>query len=281
MPSTAIAAARTARIVAAMFAAIARQVARAVTSGFVTLAFRSAAPAAKPTVPTVYQEKPVMIAPRRTRLPKHRRPTRRRRRRRTLLQFSPTAWAKLLYLRDLGPTEIGGFGITDEDNPLLVTDFVMPDQVCTPTTVEFTDEGVADFVDSQVDRGRCPADCLRIWIHTHPGGCPLPSPTDEATFAHVFGETDWSVMFILARSGASYGRLQIQEGPHVVKRLSVSVDYTRPFAGSDQEAWQAELEQRVSIVDPFGPVASDNQPMFLAIPTGPGRLGDDDPRWWR
>ena len=27
------------------------------------------------------------------------------------LWFSPTAWAKLLYLRDLGDTEVGGFGI--------------------------------------------------------------------------------------------------------------------------------------------------------------------------
>ena len=48
---------------------------------------------------------------------KPRRPLRhpRRKRNRTLpppLRFSPTAWAKLVYLRDAGPTEIGGFGIT-------------------------------------------------------------------------------------------------------------------------------------------------------------------------
>ena len=27
-----------------------------------------------------------------------------------VLRFSPTAWAKLLFLRDAGDTEIGGFG---------------------------------------------------------------------------------------------------------------------------------------------------------------------------
>ena len=31
--------------------------------------------------------------------------------RQTCLRFSPTAWAKLLYLRDFGRTEVGGFGI--------------------------------------------------------------------------------------------------------------------------------------------------------------------------
>jgi hypothetical protein len=30
---------------------------------------------------------------------------------RTRLRFSPTAWGKLLYLRDRGGTEVGGFGI--------------------------------------------------------------------------------------------------------------------------------------------------------------------------
>jgi len=198
-----------------------------------------------------------------------------------MLQFSPTAWAKLVYLRDLGPTEIGGFGITDKDNPLLVTDFVMPEQVCTLTSVDFAEEAIADFVDRQVDQGRSPAECLRIWIHTHPGGCPLPSPTDEATFERVFGETDWSVMFILARSGATYGRLQIQDGPHVVKRLSVSIDYSRPFDGSDHEAWQAELEQNVAIVDPFGPSMGKDAPQFIAVPHGRRHEGSDDPGWWR
>jgi len=31
------------------------------------------------------------------------------------LRFSPTAWAKLLYLRDLGETEVGGFPASDHD----------------------------------------------------------------------------------------------------------------------------------------------------------------------
>ena len=38
------------------------------------------------------------------------------------LRFSPTAWAKLLYLRDLGDTEVGGFGISAADDLLYVED---------------------------------------------------------------------------------------------------------------------------------------------------------------
>ncbi len=35
---------------------------------------------------------------------------------------SPTAWAKIRFLRDLGPTEVGGFGISTDDDLLLVED---------------------------------------------------------------------------------------------------------------------------------------------------------------
>ena len=37
--------------------------------------------------------------------------------RRPILRFSPTAWAKLLFLRDYGPTEVGGFGIAQPKIP--------------------------------------------------------------------------------------------------------------------------------------------------------------------
>ena len=60
-------------------------------------------------------------------------------------------------------------------------------------SVAFEDEAVADFFDQQVDRGLRPAQFARIWVHTHPGGWPEPSLTDEETFQKVFGRTDWAV----------------------------------------------------------------------------------------
>ncbi len=179
---------------------------------------------------------------------RHIRPRRKRRRR---LRFSPTAWAKLLFLRDAGPTEIGGFGITDPDDPLHVIEFVTLRQACTPTTVDFAEDAIADFVDEQADLGRPPAQCLRVWIHTHPGSCPRPSQTDEETFRNVFGESDWSVMFIVACGGACYGRLQCNTGPGITRPVSHTIDYRSAFDGADHDAWLAEYDANVQIADPF------------------------------
>ncbi len=148
---------------------------------------------------------------------------------RPTLLFSPYAWAKLVYLRDLGPTEIGGFGVSHPLNPLLVIDVCLIQQLATPVTVTFDDTAVADFFDAQVDRGFTPQQFARIWIYTHPGSSPQPSRTDEETLARVFAECDWSVMFIIARSGDNYARLRFNTGPGGDIRLPVGVDYQTWF----------------------------------------------------
>jgi hypothetical protein len=66
-----------------------------------------------------------------------------------ILRFSPTAWAKLLFLRDAGDTEVCGFGIAAADDLLFVEDIVLVNQVCTWITAELDDASVADFFDSQ------------------------------------------------------------------------------------------------------------------------------------
>jgi proteasome lid subunit RPN8/RPN11 len=158
------------------------------------------------------------------------------------LKFRPTAWAKLLYLRDAGQTEIGGFGLTAPDDPLLVEEIQLIDQHTSPVHVKFRDESVADFFDAQVDAGRRPEQFGRIWIHTHPGHSPQPSATDVETFVRVFGRTDWAVMFILARGGQSHARLRFTAGPGAELAIPVELEFGPPFGGSDHEAWQAEYE---------------------------------------
>src|SRR3954462_6782709 len=99
-------------------------------------------------------------------------------RRSPVLRFSPTAWAKLLFLRDAGDTEIGAFGISAPDDLLFVKDVQLIAQTCTWIHVEFDDEAVANFFDDQVDAGRRPECFGRLWLHTHPGNSPEPSGTD-------------------------------------------------------------------------------------------------------
>ena len=166
------------------------------------------------------------------------------------LRFSPTAWAKLLYLRDRGDTEVGGFGLAATDDLLFVEDVQLVRQRCTMMTVAFEDEAVADFFDRQVDRGLRPEQFARIWVHTHPGDCPAPSLTDERTFERVFGKSDWAVMFILARGGPSYARLAFNVGPGGALEIESCVDYSRPFSGSNAACWDQEYQAHVISAPP-------------------------------
>ena len=159
---------------------------------------------------------------------------------RPTLRFHPTAWAKLLFLRDLGETEVGGFGISAADDLLLIEDFVLVRQRCSVITVAFDDNAVAEFFDQQIDRGLRPEQFGRIWIHTHPGDSARPSSVDEETFARVFGRSDWAVMAIVACGGDTFARLQFPAGPGGSLSLPFAVDYRQPFTGSDHEAWTNE-----------------------------------------
>ena len=188
------------------------------------------------------------------------------------LRFTPYAWAKLVWFRDHGDTEIGGFGITPApapgENLLLIEDFVPVTQQASAVSVEFDDAAVADFFDQQVDAGRRPEQFLRVWLHTHPGDSAEPSFVDEETFERVFGRCDWAIMAIVGRGGQTYGRLRFGVGPGGEGKVHVEVDYGVAFAGSDHAAWEAEYDatvHRQALPFEFGP--ADEASMF------------EDPRW--
>jgi len=166
-----------------------------------------------------------------------------------------------MFMRDAGPTEIGGFGITPSDDLLLVEDLQLVQQICSATTVQFEDAAVAELFDEQVDQGRRPEQFARIWIHTHPGPSAMPSSVDETTFRNVFGRCDWAVMFILADGGATYARLQFRTGPGGTLRLPVRIDWRQPFAGTDERAWQTEYDLCVQPFDDLHGVPLFDDPL--------------------
>ncbi len=172
------------------------------------------------------------------------------------LRFTPTAWAKLLYLRDVGDTEVGGFGITVPDDLLLIEDIVLVQQRCTAVSVKFDDAAVADFFDEQVDAGRQLESFARVWVHTHPGDSAHPSSVDEETFARCFGSADWAVMFILAEGGETYARLRFNVGPGGSMLIPVETDFSMPFPATDHDAWEQEYAACVLAESTFANVDS-------------------------
>jgi proteasome lid subunit RPN8/RPN11 len=194
-----------------------------------------------------------------------------------VLRFSPTAWAKLLFLRDLGDTEVGGFGIAAADDLLYVSDVQLVRQTCTGASVQFDDASVADFFDRQVDAGVQLSRCARIWLHTHPGNSADPSFTDADTFWRVFHRTDWALMLILARGGRTSARLRFHVGPGGEVEIPVRVDYTRPFGGSQHELWHEEYQANVQ---PAVPILSDKPSVLERFADEVRRDIWDDEGWF-
>jgi hypothetical protein len=162
------------------------------------------------------------------------------------LRLTPYAWRKLLFLRDLGPTEVGGFGISSKDDLLLVQDISLVRQVCSAVTVKFDDQAVADHFDDYVDLGYTPERFARIWVHTHPGDSATPSSTDEETFARCFGSSSWAIMFILAQGGETYARLALNTGPGGELMLPVEIDFSSPTPASEEQDWEQEYRASVT-----------------------------------
>jgi hypothetical protein len=195
------------------------------------------------------------------------------------LVFSPLAWLKLKFFCHAGDTEVGGFAVSAEHDPLYVQDFVTVRQYTTAVSVEFDDAAVADHFDDAVDAGLAPARFARIWCHTHPGESAEPSTVDEHTFARVFGACDWSVMFILSRAGRTYARLGFSAGPGGAVLLPVGVDWEAwPAVVLEQPAelaglltaWAAEFDRDIHPVSFLTPTPLPETAGFPRLVDGPG-----------
>ena len=197
------------------------------------------------------------------------------------LVFSPLCWLKLQYFCHIGDSEIGGFGITRDDDPLYVEQFQTVLQGVSAVSVEFADSAVADYFDACVDSGIPPRRCGRTWLHTHPGDSPAPSSVDEKTFARVFGKCDFAVMFILSRTARTYARLSFSAGPGGSVLIPVLVDWE----GWPQQAtqidlvehvrqWRQEYESNVQILAPYATPA-----LFATGGEWPGQEDELDELW--
>lgn len=162
------------------------------------------------------------------------------------LQFTPYAWAKLTYLRDIGNTEVGGYLLMADESSLLCVDIIVPKQTCSVATVKFDDESIAFLGVDLTKKGYSIKRWRSFWVHTHPGDSPLPSGTDEETFREIFGNMDYALMFILAKGGAMYSRLRYNQGPGLAHEIETFINYKQPFAASDWESWKKLYDDNVN-----------------------------------
>ena len=147
--------------------------------------------------------------------------------------------------------------MTPADDLLYVQDFVTVKQQVSCISIDFDDAAVADFFEDQVDQGRRPEQFARLWVHTHPGDSPQPSGIDEATFERVFGQCDWSVMFIMAQNSSTYARISFNVGPGGQVLIPTAVDFSQPFRASSQNQWDQEYDTNVSPEPSMGFLDSD------------------------
>ena len=162
---------------------------------------------------------------------------------RNQLRWSPYAWAKLKWFCARGGTEVGGFGVTAVDDLLYVEDFRTVKQTASVAKFDFDDEALNDYMSSMADAGIPPNRCMRVWVHTHPGGLDRPSATDEEVFTRV-GTGAHNIMFILTEDGKTYGELRLRTANmDASRKLSTAVEFRGAFAGvtpGDIANWEQE-----------------------------------------
>jgi len=189
------------------------------------------------------------------------------------LIFDPKVWSKLVYMRDRGPTEISGFGVSDPNYPLHVIDFKLVPQKSISIFTEFEDRGLANYLEDMCAAGIEPARCMRIWIHTHPGMSPTPSSHDEETFERVNAESTWGVMCIVSdNSEYARGIVNSESGMSAKCELKTAILLDGVYAGvteDDYRAWEDEYMQMVK----FG---ISESPLACVGPDGRFYPGDDD-----
>lgn len=174
------------------------------------------------------------------------------------LRFTPYAYQKLIFMRDIGNTEVAAFGISDDKDYLLIRDIRMVKQKAYSAFVEMTSEGVSEYVNSMIEEGIDNFNqFFRVWIHTHPMESPIPSGQDHETFNETFCNQTWSVMFILGNTGKTFASIQCRPDRSnnsvlfAPTPIPVYMDISDPngLIGSSEEAWKEEYEKNVQAFD--------------------------------
>ena len=161
------------------------------------------------------------------------------------LRLSPYVMAKLSFLLETSSVEVSGFGICSQEDPLCVEDFQLVSQDSTIVTTDMDSDGIDAYFDRMDALDKERMECGRVWIHTHPGDCPIPSCTDRNTFARVFGQCSWAVMFIISKSRKWHAEMAVGFPVMATIEIPVSIEWGCTFGGVNRQAWLDEYRNNV------------------------------------
>lgn len=169
------------------------------------------------------------------------------------VEFSGLAWLKLKWFRDKGHSEVSAWAITKKENPLYVTDLKFIKQKNTVAFTKFDDDAIALMCYQLGEEGIEPNNCMRIWVHTHPGNSASPSGHDETQFNDCIGVNDWFVMLILAKDDSTTCRIGMNTS---FGKTSQEINVKHSFSIEDLKdknipeiikSWEEEYNTNVSI----------------------------------
>lgn len=161
------------------------------------------------------------------------------------LRITPYAWRKLRYIRGKTQNEVGFFGVTAADDPLLLIDVALVPQEVGPATVEFDGLDIARFWAECDQKGMVPAQYTRIWVHTHPGNSATPSGVDHNTFDRYWGNSDWAIMMVVAQDDSYTIKLRYNVGIPADFAIKLHITYDIDFPATDKTAWDKEYAEKV------------------------------------
>jgi len=168
-----------------------------------------------------------------------------------VVRMSPYVMAKIRYISSKADgNEFSGFGISKSPEDVLsIVDFVTVKQKVSRVTVELDDDDVARYFDEMIVAGKEPLECMRIWIHTHPGMKSTPSGVDRRTFEEIFGKGDWAIMMVIGEGDDITTELSYKLfGEHrVTIELDTVVDWEMEFEGSRHKEWAEEVARNIEV----------------------------------
>ena len=178
------------------------------------------------------------------------------------LTMTTSVWSRIMNSRNAAKTEIGFLGICeDPERPLHITDLYMPKQLCNSVHMDFDENDIAEHMMDMAELNILPSQCMRIWIHTHPGPSCEPSGEDRTTF-ESFIQGEWAVMAIVGTTNNLYAELGLN---HPLGKFNKKIDWIIDWSADAKETnidhWLQEMEQKVE-VETFKPKKS--------IPTNTG-----------